>query len=543
MATPSSIYGYRQWESPLLSFIVPARDISLQEEHHRGYSLELINSAMILFDHTVELQGLHENDENIFKKPTAVSNEYRYQLFAQVYDVGKNTIKTWHTYGQEESQKKAAQPVIETSLANFNEVPKTAQIRFLKSTLTTAVSHKFICLRSFSTHTTRLTINHPSLSTQINYLYGIGTILTLPVTKRIMRNGYLKMKNKTYKEDEECYKSLVAQIPTQIEEDFAAGKMGITCCDSFVWNYLRSLNYSRKKVLTKATYNMNACLAYIYMLLHFIIVWQLQPYQLLNLDETGVFFAMAIMYAYAKGGENQEAAADADEKKRLTVVHTISMNGVRYQATCIHKSLARNRYFSQNTYSEDADALNFTKEFLPEVEAVCQIGKEEKLAKQKVSGVKKKSQVEGKKRKKNNQGTRFRGGKSQDCGDDSYEEEDDESEKSEAEVFEGDNNEDDTTEGNLQFDDASHDRIYHGRDIFGNIKVKEGKLDIQKLLSPVVNFDDFCTAYNQELRAAQQNVGRSQGKRTVTGTYKQKHSEVKIGSEEYKIFLRTLEQA
>ena len=83
---------------------------------------------MILFNHTVELQGLHEKDENIFKKPTAVSNMYCYQLFAQVYDVSKNTIKTWHTYGQEEGQKNAPQPAIETSFAHFNEVPKNAQI-------------------------------------------------------------------------------------------------------------------------------------------------------------------------------------------------------------------------------------------------------------------------------------------------------------------------------------------------------------------------------------------------------------------------------
>ena len=52
-------------------------------------------------------------------------------------------------------------------------------------------------------------------------------------------------------------------------------------------------------------------------------------------------------------------------------------------------------------------------------------------------------------------------------------EEDEESEKSEEEVSEGDNtvcSEDDTC--SVQFDDASHDRIYRGRDISGNIKVK-----------------------------------------------------------------------
>jgi len=355
-----------------------------------------------------------------------------------------------------------------------------------------------------------------------------------------MRNGYLKMKDKTYNNDEKCFDTLLKPFPEQIEQKFESGEMELTCCPSFAWNYLKSLQYSRKKVLTKATYNMNACLAFIYMLLHFIILWQLKPFQLLNLDETGVFFAMAVMYAYAKGGKNQEAAPDKDEKKRLTVLLIIAMSGERFDATCIHKSLAKTISFFKKTFSNDADAMDFTKEFLPREKILSKIGKGAETAPQELSGVKRKSTGDSGKQKKKTKGTTTSNRRAHESDEEAEEEQDGNVGESGEERFVEDNDEDITDRYTLQFDDASDDIDSYSLDIFGNIKIKGDTLEVEKLLSSVVEFDNFCDQYNQNLREASVRVERGQGKRSAPGRFKEKHSHVDMKSEDFPIFLQTL---
>jgi len=139
-ALHSSVYAYLDWEKPILTFIAPECNTSSQRENHWGYSQELINSAIILFNHTVELQGLHKNDENIFKIPRKVGDEYYYRLFGKVYGKDKLTIKNWHTYGPKENRICVSQPAMEVTFENFSDAPKTAKIRFMKSMLAHAVS-------------------------------------------------------------------------------------------------------------------------------------------------------------------------------------------------------------------------------------------------------------------------------------------------------------------------------------------------------------------------------------------------------------------
>ena len=98
-ALHSSQQAYLDWEKPMLTFIAPECDPSRQHENQCGYSQKLITSAIILFNHTVQLQGLHEKDENIFKKAGGVGLEYYYGLFAKLYAQDELTIKNWHTQG------------------------------------------------------------------------------------------------------------------------------------------------------------------------------------------------------------------------------------------------------------------------------------------------------------------------------------------------------------------------------------------------------------------------------------------------------------
>lgn len=382
---------------------------------------------------------------------------------------------------------------------------------------------------------------HSEFPLQLDYLDKKGVPLTLPTTQAIIRNAYMKLAKSEFSASSECYDTLAARMSDQDAEDFDAGKKGPIFSSSFVCKYLKSLEYTRKSVLTKSSYNINAYIAFIYMLLHIIISEKLEPSQILNLDETGVFFAMAILWAYTKNGKNQLVAKEKDEKKRMTVLLTIAMNGVKFAATCITKSLAKKRKFTQNTFPDEANASNFDVNYSPTKIDV----KVKSSSTKSVSAKKRKTEVKPSANvtvqlSDTRTSTRYTSRVHNNQNDSDYEDSENDSD-SEDEENSPLHSLVEEYEDDPDFDDAMNDDEFPDLAIFGNIRIKDDLLDIKKLFSESNVLDEFLEIYNHQLSLKNPRVERQSGKRPATAICTRLHNDVNIKSAHFSIFLSSLQ--